>query len=251
MDNSAKTLETIKSDDGSCEKEQNLRPTTTSTQYFSCTLLHCFCPSMRSLPLHKCSPQGSIRTGCISIMYLADEWSTGPRRIEYTTSYESWGEIRSQTEVRGSGKDKVMCTVQELICSVCLLDSAQLFTLVERVIFPLAVNTEDMGQAGARAEAGGSVVCHWESGDRVVCALISPSRRSRLSPPPFTVSDFLFMIICLSLSSAPFAVPLLLLSHLHTMGDGSLLFCASTAFLILFFLLVEGVKSDAYFGLHV
>lgn len=57
-----------------------------------------------------------MRGGNISIMYVVDEWSTGPRRMEYTTLHQSGQEIRSEIDVRGNGRDKghVYCTFKGL-----------------------------------------------------------------------------------------------------------------------------------------
>lgn len=56
-----------------------------------------------------------------------------------------------------------MCTVQELMLFLCffsVLDLVLLSTLTERAVFPSAVNTDDMGQAGAHAKKEGTVLCH-------------------------------------------------------------------------------------------
>lgn len=118
MDNSAKTLETIKSNDSSRETNTTKTCESVEADYdvdpVGLLLSYILVLSLRDLWRQDV---------CISIMYAVDEWSSVPRRIKYTTLYQRRGQICS--EMRGSDEYEVTCHEKELICSFRLSSPSQ------------------------------------------------------------------------------------------------------------------------------
>lgn len=97
----------------------------------------------------------------------------------------------TETEVR---MIRIRSCVQKLICTHSPPPPSELlFILTERLIFPSAVNREDMRQAGTLAKKYWyTVLCHWDFGNFVVCVLIT-NLLSQLSTLQFSLAYFPFM----------------------------------------------------------